>query len=168
MVLQALLQDDYQKALELAGRLQTIFGAENFFIEMQDHGIAEQVRTNPQLLQHRARSAAHHCSPPTTCTTCNHGDAAMHDALLCIGTGSLVADPQRFRFHSDQHYLKSAAEMRYLFREIPEACDNTLAIAERVDVTIEFDNNALPEFPIPAGIGGCDPQGGGRSAPART
>jgi DNA polymerase-3 subunit alpha len=79
----------------------------------------------------------------------HHDDAEMHDALLCIGTGSLVADPNRFRFHSDQHYLKSAAEMRYLFRDLPEACDNTLVIAERASVTIEFDNDALPEFPIP-------------------
>ncbi|MBW4030448.1 MAG: DNA polymerase III subunit alpha [Acidobacteria bacterium] len=154
VVLQALLHDDYAKARELAGRLQTIFGAENFFIEMQDHGIPEQVRTNPQLLQ-----IARDLNAPLLATNdlhyVNHGDAAMHDALLCIGTGSLVADPQRFRFASDQHYLKSAAEMRYLFRDIPEACDNTLAIAERVDLSIEFDNNALPEFPIPAELAGA-------------
>jgi len=154
VVLQALLHDDYRKALELAGRLQTIFGPENFFIEMQDHGIPEQVRTNPHLLE-----IARDLNAPLLATNdlhyVNHGDAAMHDALLCIGTGSLVADPQRFRFHSDQHYLKSAAEMRYLFRDIPEACDNTLAIAERVDLTIEFDNNALPEFPIPAELAGA-------------
>ncbi len=154
VVLQALLQDDYKKALELAGRLQTIFGAENFFIEMQDHGIPEQVRTNPQLLD-----IARDLQAPLLATNdlhyVNHGDAAMHDALLCIGTGSLVADPQRFRFHSDQHYLKSAAEMRYLFRDIPEACDNTLAIAERVDLTIEFGNNALPEFAIPPELAGA-------------
>jgi DNA polymerase-3 subunit alpha len=154
VVLQALLQDDYRKALDLAGRLQTIFGSENFFIEMQDHGIPEQVRTNPHLLQ-----IARDLNAPLLATNdlhyVNHGDAAMHDALLCIGTGSLVADPQRFRFHSDQHYLKSAAEMRYLFRDIPEACDNTLAIAERVDLTIEFDNNALPEFPIPEELAGA-------------
>ncbi len=73
----------------------------------------------------------------------------MHDALLCIGTGSRVADPDRFRFESDQHYLKSAAEMRYLFRDVPEACDNTLLVAERAEVTIEFDNDALPEFHLP-------------------
>src|SRR5664280_2263635 len=79
----------------------------------------------------------------------------MHDALLCIGTGSLVADPNRFRFHSDQHYLKSAAEMRYLFRDLPDACDNTLAIAERADVTIEFDNDALPQLPIPDEVKGA-------------
>jgi DNA polymerase-3 subunit alpha len=148
VVLQALLQDDYTKALELAGRLQTIFGEENFFIEMQDHGLPEQARTNPHLLR-----IARDLHAPLLATNdlhyVRHDDAEMHDALLCIGTGSLVADPNRFRFHSDQHYLKSAAEMRYLFREIPEACDNTLLIAERANVTIEFDNDALPQFPIP-------------------
>ena len=153
VVLQALLHDDYPKALELAGRLQSIFGTESFYIELQDHGIPEQVRTNPQLLQ-----IAKELRAPLVATNdlhyVHHDDAEMHDALLCIGTGSLVADPNRFRFHSDQHYLKSAAEMRYLFRDLPEACDNTLAIAERASVTIEFDNDALPEFPIPESFRG--------------
>ena len=148
VVLQALMRDDYPKALELAGRLQSIFGPENFFIELQDHGLPEQDRTNPQLLE-----IAKSLRAPLVATNdlhyVHHDDAEMHDALLCIGTGSLVADPNRFRFHSDQHYLKSAAEMRYLFRDLPEACDNTLVIAERASVTIEFDNDALPEFPIP-------------------
>jgi DNA polymerase-3 subunit alpha len=151
VVLQALLQNDYAKALELAGRLQTIFGAENFYIELQDHGLDAQDRTNPQLLR-----IAKDLSAPLLATNdlhyVNHGDAEMHDALLCIGTGSRVADPERFRFASDQNYLKTAAEMRYLFREIPQACDNTLVIAERADVTIEFDNDALPEFPLPEGF----------------
>jgi DNA polymerase-3 subunit alpha len=154
VVLQALLHDDYPKALELAGRLQSIFGNENFFIELQDHGQPEQVRTNPQLLQIATALRA-----PLVATNdlhyVHHDDAEMHDALLCIGTGSLVADPNRFRFHSDQHYLKSAAEMRYLFRDVPEACDNTLLIAERASVTIEFDNDALPEFPIPENFRGA-------------
>ena len=148
VVLQALLQNDYTKALELAGRLQTIFGRENFFIEIQDHGLQAQQQTNPQLLR-----IANDLSAPLLATNdlhyVRHDDAEMHDALLCIGTGSRVADPERFRFESDQHYLKSAAEMRYLFREVPTACDNTLLIAERADVTIEFDNDALPEFPLP-------------------
>ena len=118
VVLQALLQDDYQKGLELAGRLQSIFGRENFFIELQDHGLAAQRRTNPQLLR-----IAQDLNAPLLATNdlhyVRHGDAEMHDALLCIGTGSRVADPDRFRFESDQHYLKSTAEMRYLFREVP-------------------------------------------------
>jgi DNA polymerase-3 subunit alpha len=155
VVLQALLQDNYTKAVELAARLQSIFGADSFFIEMQDHGIPEQLRTNPQLLQ-----IAQDLRAPLLATNdlhyVHHEDAEMHDALLCIGTGSLVADPNRFRFHSDQHYLKSADEMRYLFRDIPEACDNTLALAERADVTIQFDNDALPEFPIPDAYRGAD------------
>lgn len=154
VVLQALLHDDYGKALELAGRLQTIFGTENFFIEMQDHGLPEQRRTNPGLLQ-----IARDLHAPLLATNdlhyVKHSDYEMHDALLCIGTGARVADPDRFRFQSDQHYLKSAAEMRYLFRDIPEACDNTLAIAERVNVTIEFGNSALPEFPIPPELSGA-------------
>ncbi len=154
VVLQALVRDDYDKARDLAARLQGIFGRENFFIELQDHGLAEQTRTNPQLVR-----IARELDAPLLATNdlhyVRHGDAEMHDALLCIGTGSLVADPDRFRFASDQHYLKSAAEMRYLFRELPEACDNTLAIAERVDVTIEFDNDALPEYPIPPEFAGA-------------
>ena len=148
VVLQALLQDDYVRALELAGRLQTIFGRENFYIELQDHGIPEQARTNPRLLQ-VARDLAAPLLATNDLHYVRHADAEMHDALLCIGTGSLVSDPNRFRFHSDQHYLKSAAEMRYVFREHPDACDNTLAVAERCDVTIQFDNDALPQFPIP-------------------
>jgi DNA polymerase III subunit alpha len=154
VVLQALLKDDYPRALKLAGRLQTIFGSQNFYVELQDHGLAEQVRTNPQLVQ-----IARDLHAPLLATNdlhyVRHGDAEMHDALLCIGTGSLVADPNRFRFHSDQHYLKSAAEMRHVFRELPEACDNTLALAERAEVTIEFDNDALPEYPVPAAYQGA-------------
>ncbi|MEI8126654.1 MAG: DNA polymerase III subunit alpha [Actinomycetota bacterium] len=148
VVLQALLRDDYKKAVELAGRLQSIFGRDSLFVELQDHNIPEQRRTNPMLLE-----LAREIGAPLLATNdlhyVKHGDAEMHDALLCIGTGSLVADPNRFRFQSSEHYLKSADEMRYLFSDIPEACDNTLLIAERCNVEIEFDNDALPEFPIP-------------------
>ncbi|HEV2426741.1 MAG TPA: DNA polymerase III subunit alpha [Acidimicrobiales bacterium] len=153
VVAQALLADDYARARDLAARLQSIFGPENLFVELQDHGLAEQARTTPDLVR-----IAREIGAPLLATNdlhyVRHGDAEMHDALLCVGTGSLVADPNRFRFHSDQHYLKSAAEMRHLFAELPEACDNTLAVAERADVTIEFDNDALPEFPLPPGVAG--------------
>lgn len=153
VVLQALLQDDLLKATELAGRLQSIFGRDNFFIELQDHGQPEQVKTNPQLVE-----IARTLDAPLLATNdlhyVRHDDAEMHDALLCIGTGSLVSDPQRFRFHTHEHYLKSAAEMRYLFRELPEACDNTLLVAERATAEISFDNDALPEFPIPKEFAG--------------
>src|SRR5690606_33821269 len=77
-------------------------------------------------------------------------DAVAHDALLCVQTGSLMSDQDRFKFSGDEHYLKTAAEMRHLFREIPESCDNTLWIAERCNVEIEFGKPQLPEFPLPA------------------
>ncbi len=150
VVLQALVRDDYERARDLAGRLQGIFGKENFYVELQDHGMESQRRTNPQLVR-LARELAAPLLATNDLHYVRHDDAEMHDALLCIGTGSRVSDPDRFRFESDQHYLKSAAEMRYLFREWPEACDNTLALAERASVTIEFDNDALPEFPLPEG-----------------
>ena len=72
-----------------------------------------------------------------------------HDALLCVQTGALLADTNRFKFEGTEHYLKTAAEMRHLFRDVPEACDNTLLIAERADVQIELGKPSLPEFPVP-------------------
>ena len=102
-----------------------------------------------------ARSARR-CWPPTTATTCRAHDAEAHDALLCVQTGSVKDDPKRFKFHGDEHYLKTAAEMRQLFRDYPEACDNTLWIAERADVEIEFGKPKLPSFPRPDGFADAD------------
>ncbi|MFZ6002304.1 MAG: DNA polymerase III subunit alpha [Actinomycetota bacterium] len=147
-VLQHLLKDDFDGAVKAAGRLQDIFGRDSFFIEMQDHGIPEQRRTNPQLLE-----IAEHLQAPLVATNDSHyvqrSDAVAHDALLCVQTGSQMSDPDRFKFHGDEHYLKSAHEMRSLFEELPEACDNTLWIAERAQVNIEFGKPQLPTFPVP-------------------
>ena len=79
-------------------------------------------------------------------------DHEAHDALLCVQTGATLSDPKRFKFEGQEHYLKTAAEMRYLFRDLPEACDNTLWVAERADVNIEFGKPQLPDFPIPQGF----------------
>jgi DNA polymerase-3 subunit alpha len=150
-VLQALMNGDERGALEKAARLQDIFGRDNFFVEIQDHGIPEQKTTNPQLLE-----IARAIKAPLVATNDSHyvhqHDAVSHDALLCVQTGSLMSDPDRFKFHGDQHYLKTAAEMRWLFDEIPESCDNTLWIAERCNVEIEFGNPQLPNFPLPVGF----------------
>ena len=150
-VLQALMNGDERGALEKAARFQDIFGRDNFFVEIQDHGIPEQKTTNPQLLD-----IARAIKAPLVATNDSHyvhqHDAVSHDALLCVQTGSLMSDPDRFKFHGDQHYLKTAAEMRWLFDEVPEACDNTLWIAERCDVEIEFGNPQLPNFPLPEGF----------------
>jgi DNA polymerase-3 subunit alpha len=145
------MNGDERGALEKAARFQDIFGRDNFFVEIQDHGIPEQKTTNPQLLD-----IARAIKAPLVATNDSHyvhqHDAVSHDALLCVQTGSLMSDPDRFKFHGDQHYLKTAAEMRWLFDEVPEACDNTLWIAERCDVEIEFGNPQLPNFPLPEGF----------------
>ncbi len=148
-VLQALLRDDYDDAVAKAARLQDIFGKDNLFVEIQDHGIPEQQRTNPDLLR-----IARQIDAPLLATNDSHythrADAEAHDALLCVQTGSLVSDSDRLKFDGSNHYLKSAAEMRQIFSELAPACDNTLWIAERADVEIEFGNPQLPDFPIPA------------------
>ena len=150
-VLQSLMQGNTAAALEHAARFQDIFGRDNFFLELQDHGIPEQRTTNPQLLEIAKKIQA-----PVLATNDSHythqHDSEAHDALLCVQTGALLADTDRFKFHGDQHYLKSAGEMRRLFAEIPSACDNTLWIAERCDVEIEFGQPKLPEFPLPDGF----------------
>ncbi|MFM2114883.1 MAG: polymerase alpha subunit, partial [Actinomycetota bacterium] len=150
-VLQALLRGDDKGAIERASRLQDIFGKDNLFVEIQDHGIPAQIETNPKLFEIAKKIGA-----PLIATNDSHythrDDHTAHDALLCVQTGSMLSDPNRFRFEGEEHYLKSAAEMRYLFREVPQACDSTLWVAERANVNIEFDQVHLPEFPVPAGF----------------
>jgi DNA-directed DNA polymerase III PolC len=150
-VLQALMQGDEKGALEKAARLQDIFGRDNLFVEIQDHGIPEQRTTNPQLFEIARKIGAPLLATNDSHYTSQH-DAVSHDALLCVQTGSLMSDPDRFKFHGDQHYLKTSAEMRSLFSEVPESCDNTLWIAERCDVEIEFGKPQLPNFPLPEGF----------------
>ncbi len=150
-VLQSLLAGDEAGALAHAGRLQEIFGRDNLFVELQDHGIPAQHQTNPQLIEIARRIGA-----PLIATNDSHythqEDHESHDALLCVQTGAMLSDPKRFRFEGTEHYLKTADEMRWLFREVPEACDSTLWIAERADVTIEFGKPQLPNFPLPPGF----------------
>ncbi len=154
-VLQSLMNGNEAEALEKAARLQEIFGRDNMFVELQDHGIAAQHDTNPKLLEIAKKLKA-----PLLVTNDSHyterEDHTAHDALLCVQTGSLMSDPDRFKFQGDQHYLKSAREMRTQWAELPEACDNTLWIAERADVEIEFGKPQLPDFPIPPEFAGAD------------
>ena len=149
---QALLAGDTERALERAARFQEIFGRDSFFVEMQDHGIPEQHRINPQLLE-----IARKLQAPLLATNDSHythrHDAAAHDALLCVQTGSLLTDEDRLKFHGDDHYLKTTAEMRSLFDGLDGACDNTLWIPERSDVNIEFGKPRLPHFEVPEEYG---------------
>ncbi|MHB1987454.1 MAG: DNA polymerase III subunit alpha [Acidimicrobiales bacterium] len=148
VVLQALLADQTAEAKSLAARLQDIFGPENLFVELQDHGLPDQRRTNPMLVE-IARSIGAPLLATNDSHYCLRSDAAAHDALLCVQTGANIDDPKRLRFDGEEHYLKSAAEMRQLFSELPEACDNTLWIAERAAVEIELGRPTLPRFPLP-------------------
>jgi DNA polymerase III subunit alpha len=151
VVLQALMAGDEKGALAKAARLQDIFGRDSLFVEIQDHGIPAQHQTNPQLIE-----IARKIKAPLLATNDSHythrEDHLAHDALLCVQTGALIADTKRFKFEGDQHYLKSAAEMRHLFRGWESSCDNTLWIAERADVEIEFGVTELPDFPLPEGF----------------
>ena len=137
---------------QAAARFQDIFGRDNFFVELQDHGIPEQRQTSTR----RCSRSRETLGAPLLATNDSHythrDDAEAHDALLCVQTGSTIDDPKRFKFDGDEFYLKTAAEMRDLFRELPEACDNTLWIAERADVEIEFGKPQLPAFPVPEGF----------------
>ena len=148
---QALMQGTPKQALEYASRLRDIFGKESFFVELQDHGIPAQHENLKNLLEIGRRLEV-----PLLATNDTHythrSDAVSHDVLLCVQTGAHVADENRLKFHGDQHYLKSAREMRELFNELPQACDNTLQIAERCDVEIKFGEPQLPAFPLPEGM----------------
>ncbi len=147
-VAQSLLSGDFDGALSKAARLQDIFGKDNLFVELQDHGIEEQHRVTPQLVEIARRLGA-----PLLATNDSHytrpEDAQAHDALLCVQTKATIDQPGRFKFKGSGHYLKGAAEMRRLFAELPEACDNTLLIARRADVHLELGTPKLPDFPVP-------------------
>lgn len=150
-VLQHIMKKEHQKALETAARFQDILGRDNFFIEVQDHGLPEQIATNPELVR-----IARKLNAPLLATNDSHythkGDHKAHDAMLAVQTGALMSDPDRFKFDGEEHYLKSSAEMRGLFESFPGAVDNSLWIAERVNVPMEFGVDHLPQFPVPEGF----------------
>jgi DNA polymerase-3 subunit alpha len=143
---------DVEAAVAAASMYQDIFGKDNFFVEVQDHGIPAQRRIMSDLLDISKRIGA-----PLLAANDSHytraDEADAHDALLCIQTGSMKSEENRFKFHSQEFYVKSSAQMRALFPddEFPGACDNTLWIAERADVEIEFGRILLPQFPVPEG-----------------
>ncbi len=140
----------YKEAKQAASELRDIFGAENFYLEVMDHGIEIETRVKADLLK-----LGKELGLPLLATNdlhyTHHEDAASHEALLCVQSGSTLADPKRFKFDNNEFYLKTAQEMRTLFSDIPEACDNTLLIAERCNITMRENENLLPQYPVPAG-----------------
>jgi DNA polymerase-3 subunit alpha len=144
---------DYDAAVEAAAMYQDIFGKDNWFIEVQDHGIAGQRRIMDDLLQISTDIGA-----PLLASNDSHYTYAYesdaHDVLLCIQTGANKSDEERFRFGSEEFYIKTAREMRERFPSdrYPGATDNSLLIADRVDVSLEFGKILLPQFPVPDGM----------------
>jgi len=140
----------YKEAVRAASELRDIFGKENFFLELMDHGIDVETRVKTDLLK-----LGKELGLPLLATNDLHytfnTDAPSHEALLCVQSGSTLADPKRFKFENDEFYLKTPAQMRELFKELPEACDNTLLIAQRCDVTLREGENLLPQFTVPEG-----------------
>ena len=151
----ALSRNDYEGAREAALTYQEIFGPGNFFLELQDHGLDEQKRINPQLIRLSRETGI-----PLVCTNDCHyiapQDSRMHHVLICIQTGRTVEDEGTLEFGSDEFYLKSEAEMRALFPDVPEAADNAWAIAQRCHVELDFGHTKLPAFTTPDGSGNLE------------
>ncbi|HQD21022.1 MAG TPA: PHP domain-containing protein, partial [Arachnia sp.] len=141
----------YDNAVAAAAEFRDIFGEGNFFVELMDHGLDIETRVRHDLLR-----LAKDLKLPLVATNDLHyvhaDDADSHDTLLCVSSGSRKAQVDRFKFDGNGYYLKSPEEMRALFRELPEACDNTLAIAERIETVFdEGTGTYMPQFAVPEG-----------------
>jgi len=141
----------YDEARRAAGELREIFGKDYFFAEVMDHGIPIERQTQAELLR-----LAKDMGLPLLATNDLHytkaEDAKAHAALLCVQSASTLMDPGRFKFDAENFYLRSAVEMRQLFRELPDACDNTLRVAEMCEVSfVEKEGQYMPRFPCPPG-----------------
>ncbi len=154
LVPQHLLNDRWEEARKATARFVDIFGREDYFVEIQDHGIAEQRKIIPGLLL-----LAKEFGLKVICSNdvhyVNASDAGPHDAMLCIQTGAKIEDEKRMRFEGQQFYLKSRAEMERIFCEVPDAVLNTQAVAEMCDLTIPFPKGSerYPKYPLPAEVG---------------
>lgn len=140
----------YKEAIKAASEYRDIFGPENFYLEIMDHSIEIEQRAFADLIK-----LGKELNLPQLATNdlhyTHHDDAAAHEVLLCIQSGSTMADPKRFKFENSEFYLKSPAQMREIFKDFNQACDNTLLIAERCETTMREGENLLPQFPVPTG-----------------
>ena len=140
----------YKEAIKAASEYRDIFGPENFYLEIMDHSIEIEQRAFADLIK-----LGKELNLPQLATNdlhyTHHDDAAAHEVLLCIQSGSTMADPKRFKFENSEFYLKSPAQMREIFKDFKQACDNTLLVAERCETTMREGENLLPQFPVPAG-----------------
>src|SRR5437016_2184062 len=145
----AIQADNVQKAKQSAAEYRDILGAENFFIELHDHGMEEQRKCNSALPQ-IARDLGIGFVAANDVHFLRRSDHQAHDVMLCIGTGKMVQDETRMRYVPEL-YFKSPDEMREVFRDFPQAIQNTLEIGERCHLDLEFGRSKYPEYPVPAG-----------------
>ena len=147
---QYLLNEEYEPAKEYALRMAEIFGPDNFYLELQDHGMEEQRAVNQGVMR-----IARETGLPLIVSNDAHylrkEDARMQDVLMCIQMGKTVDDPNRMKFQSDEFYLKSEEELRQLFPNMDEAFENTCKIADRCNLEFVFNEYHLPSFPVPEG-----------------
>ncbi|MEQ1936118.1 MAG: DNA polymerase III subunit alpha, partial [Fimbriimonadaceae bacterium] len=147
---QLLLKGEYDKAQYLAGEYAEIFGPGNYFVELQNHRIPEQAQIRDGLIK-----ISQQLNLPLVCTNDAHylckTDATPHDVLLCIQTGAQVSDEKRFKFSTDEFYIKSPEEMAEIFSETPEALENTMSIAEMCDVQLGKQQANMPDPDLPEG-----------------
>lgn len=145
------LHERPDNAKSYAGTLAEIFGPERFFIEIQDHGIKEQVEVNRELIP-----LARKLNLPIVATNdvhyCNQADSPFQDVLLCVQTNSTISDPKRLKTESDQLFFKGPEEMEAVFGEIPEALSNTIRIAEMCHLDLGFQGYQIPNFDVPEGF----------------
>jgi DNA polymerase-3 subunit alpha len=145
-----LLAGEERKAREAAGWYADVLGRDFYFMEVQAHGLPEQARATEGTVRIARDLGLGLCG-----TNDSHyleaGDARAHEVLLCLQTGAKISDPNRWRFSTEEFYLKTAAEMRTVFAELPEACTNTLAVAERCDLHLASGQFHLPRFEVPPG-----------------
>jgi len=139
---------DLTRARETAGWYQEVFGKDHYFMEVQAHGLAEQATVTAETLRIAEVLGAPICGTNDShYLEADHGRA--HEALLCIQTGSTLNDPNRWKFATQEFYVKSAEEMARVFAELPDACRNTLAVAERCNLTLDFGTFHLPRYVVP-------------------
>src|SRR5213596_3057736 len=145
----AIQANNIEKAKQSAAEYRDILGAENFFLELHDHGMEEQKKCNAALVP-MARDLGVGLVAANDVHFLRRSDHEAHDVMLCIGTGKMVQDETRMRYLPEL-YFKSPAEMREVFRDFPQAITNTLEIGERCYLDLEFGRSKYPEYPVPAG-----------------
>ncbi|MBQ8595462.1 MAG: DNA polymerase III subunit alpha [Oscillospiraceae bacterium] len=145
-----LTQNDYETAKKIALEYRDIFGENNYFIEIQDHGLADQKRILPNLIK-LSKETGIPLVATNDCHYINKDDAKMQNVLVCIGTNHTVNEDNDMAFETEEFYVKSEEEMREIFSFVPEAIDNTQKIADRCNMTFEFGHTKLPAFEVPDG-----------------